>query len=78
VLCGEGCKCGVWGLVCFATSTKEFRNRNIISTIQFAAREEREKRDVGERIVGKREGKQEGSEEENQSDMMPVKETGRQ
>ena len=36
--------CG--GLVCFATSTKEFGNRNIISTIQFAAREEREKRDV--------------------------------
>jgi len=31
------------GLVCFATSTKEFGNRNIISTIQFAAREEREK-----------------------------------
>jgi len=75
VECGE---CGVWRLVCFATSTKEFGDRNIISTIQFAAREEREKRGDDGKIVGKREEKQEGSEEENQSETMPAKEMGRQ
>lgn len=68
----------VGGLVYFTTSTKEFGNRNIISTIQFAAREEREKRDVDGKIVGKREGKQEGSEKENQGDTIPTKGIGRQ
>ena len=68
----------MWRLVCFATSTKEFGDRNIISTIQFAAREEREKRGDDGKIVGKREEKQEGSEEENQSETMPAKEMGRQ
>ena len=55
-------------LGCFATSTGGPGNRNIISTIQFSARENNRK------VVGKKGGKQKGSEEETQSDTMPAEE----
>jgi len=64
-------RCAGEGGGCFATSTKEIGNRNIISTIQFAAREKRGKRDMLAERSYEREGKQEGSGNGNQSDRRP-------